>query len=125
MASGTKENEIPWHVGIQSPRQQNPGLLAKFNVFNQAVATSGDYIQFFSNDFRNHHILNPHTGYSSSQIASTTVLAPTCMQADAYATALMVMDVQQGIDLIETLEGIEAYIVTKQLETLTSSGFSA
>ncbi|MCB2160463.1 FAD:protein FMN transferase [bacterium] len=123
-ASGEREQSGPWQIGIQSPRQENPDLLQKISLSNCALATSGDYQQFYSPDMANHHILNPLTGYSSTFLSSASVLAPSCMLADAYATVLMVMDPMLGMELIEGMPGVEAFLVTKQMETIRSTNFS-
>ncbi len=123
MAAGEKTPRSLWQIGIQSPRFEKPGLLASFAVQNQAVATSGDYHQAFTPDLTLHHILDPLTGVSAPQLASATVLAASGAQADAMATALMVMEVEAGLALVESLPGIEAYLVTKGLEEIQSTGF--
>ena len=88
-----------------------------------AVATSGDYMQAFTADFQHHHIINPRTGYSSTELASATIVANSGAMADGLATAAMVMGVEQSLILIESLEAVEAYLVSKNMETYPSSGF--
>jgi thiamine biosynthesis lipoprotein len=121
-AAGTKAQHAPWRIGIQQPRSETAHLLHAFSVQDQAVATSGDYIQPYTDDFIHHHIIDPRTGYSASALASATVTGATGMQADALATAFMVMDPEQGLELIETLPGYEAYLVTKDSQVLHSTG---
>lgn len=107
--------EQPWKIGIQSPRPAGERLIARLNAANEAVATSGDYLQPFSADFSQHHILNPRTGHSSPALASATVIAPHLAQADALATTLMLMDPPAGLRLIRNL-GLRAILVTKDLQ---------
>jgi thiamine biosynthesis lipoprotein len=123
MASGTKEGEIPWRVGVQSPREGEGGILASFNVMDQAVATSGDYMQYFSQDMNHHHILDPRTGYSAPYVASSTVLASNCMIADAIATALMVLQPSEGIRILNEAPGVEGMLITKSMEEIKSASF--
>ena len=88
-ALGTSEDGDPWKVGIRDP--QNPdGILATIEASDCAVATSGDYIQYFQYDGRRyHHMLNPWTGEPKLTASrSVTVTAPSCMQADAAGTAV-------------------------------------
>ena len=68
------------------------------SVSNQAMATSGNYRNFKEYDNVPYsHIINPRTGRpTQSNIASVTVVAPNCMDADALATALNVMEVEEG-----------------------------
>lgn len=122
-ASGEKSACQAWRVGVQSPRQANSTTIERIRLSNRAMATSGDYQQYFSSDLANHHILNPKTGRSSPFLASASVLAPSCMEADAYATALMVMDPDEGLSLVEQLVGVEALLVTKQMDKIFSTGF--
>ncbi len=123
MASGKKEGKTPWRIGIRSPRENVPGLLANVSIENQGVATSGDYFQAFSSDFSNHHIIDPHTGYSSPELASVSIIAPTVAAADSLATAVMVMG-KEGLELVEELPLCEAYIVTKGGLVFNTAGFN-
>ena len=103
--------------------RSQPSLLAQINVSGQAVATSGDYMQYFSPDLAHHHILDSRTGQSPLELASVTVVAPTCLQADALATAVTVLGKKKGIELLEKLPDIEALLVTKDLIEYRSTGF--
>ena len=123
LASGQKNPETNWQIGIQSPRQKQ--LLAKFGVENQAVATSGDYLQAYSPDLRYHHILDPHTGYSAPSLASATVVAPSAMVADGLATAVMAMPPQAALTLLEQTTAVEGYLITKNGDILQTHGFHA
>jgi thiamine biosynthesis lipoprotein len=68
-----------------------------------AVATSGDYRRYFHHARRRaSHTLDPRTGYPiANDVASVTVLAPTCMAADALSTALTVMGLEAGLAFAE------------------------
>ena len=122
MALGEKKPCSPWKIGLQAPRAEMGKLMETFNVHNQAVATSGDYMQAFTPDFTCHHIIDPRIGYSSPELASVSVLAPTVALADGLATAVMVMG-KAGLALVEELSSCEAYVVTKDSRVLKSSGF--
>ena len=123
LASGRSKLGTAWQIGIQSPRRNGPQLLAKFGVENRAVATSGDYMQTYSADFRHHHILDPRTGCSAPSLASATVTAPSAMLADGLATAVMAMPPQEAIVLLEQIAVCEGYLVTKSAETIQTSNF--
>lgn len=123
--TGEKSATQPWQIGIQAPRQTGSNLLTSFSVRNQAVATSGDYMQSFTEDMTEHHILHPRTGHSTPAVASATVLAESGAVADALATALLVMDVGNGLRVVEALNGCEAYVVGKDLTVSQSTGFPA
>jgi thiamine biosynthesis lipoprotein len=125
MASGLKEGDAPWKIGIKSPRDSQPGLLDQISVSDQAVATSGDYFQYYSVDLRHHHIIDPRIGYSDPELASVTVVSGRAMLSDALATAVMVLGVDQGLRLIESIPNVEAYLVAKDLEVVATSGFGS
>jgi thiamine biosynthesis lipoprotein len=122
MAMGEKTSHTPWKVGLQAPRDKIGNLMATFRVQNKALATSGDYMQAFTQDFSNHHIIDPRTGRSSPELASVTIMAPTVTLADGLATAVMVMGTK-GFSLIEDLPTCEAYVVTKDSIVLKTTGF--
>jgi thiamine biosynthesis lipoprotein len=122
VAGGEKGGGIPWRVGIRGPR---PGLalLAAFDARNKAVATSGDYMQPFTEDYAQHHILDPRTGTSAPEMASATVVAPDAATADALATLVMVLGPRRGRELLEEQADCEGHFVSKSLEVTRTSGF--
>jgi FAD:protein FMN transferase len=121
MAMGQNAYRVPWEVGIQSPRQEQGIVMARFGIENRAVATSGDYMQPFASDYSEHHILDPRTGHSAHELSSATVIAPTAILADALATAVMVMGAERGMELIRGLPGCETFLVTKDQTIRTST----
>lgn len=123
MGLGRRADGSPWQIGIAHPRQRDDGLLGAVAVTMQAVATSGDYMHSFSQDLRQHHIIDPRTGKSPADLASVTVLAPTAMDADALSTSVMVLGCTEGVALVERLPHVEALVVTKTMELVQTSGF--
>lgn len=124
LASGRKSAITPWRIGVRAPRADQPGFLARISLEDQAIASSGDYIQAYSADFKHHHIIDPRTGFSSPELAGVTVVASNTAQADALATATMVLGLEAGMDLINSLPGCEALFVTKSLEVVSTQGMS-
>lgn len=121
---GQRSDGRPWRVGVANPRPQTgAGVLAVLPVWGQAVATSGDYINYFSQDFSRHHIIDPRTGRSPAELASVSVLAPTATAADALSTAIMVLGRAEGLALVTQLPGVEALVITKAMEVERSPGF--
>ncbi|MFC1521240.1 FAD:protein FMN transferase [Elusimicrobiota bacterium] len=105
-AYGKNHRNEYWNVGIERPeagRMPGEKLHKVVVVKNGAVATSGNYRNFFiQNGKRYSHIIDPHTGSPvTHMLASAAVIAPTCREADAVATALMVLGTQKGIEWIE------------------------
>lgn len=92
-AMGVSEDGDPWRVGVRDPDDPN-GIVAEVEVSDGAVATSGDYVRAFEHGgHRYHHLLDPRTAApSATQRRSLTVTGPTCLDADAAATALFSLD---------------------------------
>jgi len=82
---------------------------------DQALATSGDYRNFFEvNGKRYSHVIDPRSGYPvSNGVISVSIIAGTCTLADGLATAVMVMGPTQGIALIDHLENVEGLIIVQ------------
>ncbi|MCD4720298.1 MAG: FAD:protein FMN transferase [Desulfobacula sp.] len=117
-ASGKNKKGKYWSVGISSPDKQfaNQSLYKIVRLNNQALATSGNYRNFFEiNKKVFSHIIDPKTGFPiDNQIVSASVISKDCTFADGLATALMVMDVQKAIKLVNRLENTECLIIQKK-----------
>ena len=111
-----------WRVGIQHPRRRGQTLEA-LEVSNAAVCTSGDY-QRHASHADEHHLVDPRTGASPTELASLTVVAPNAMLADALATAAFVLGAKAGLALIERA-GADGMAVTRHLERTATRGFEA
>jgi thiamine biosynthesis lipoprotein len=118
-----KAHGVPWTLGIQAPREAAGTLAAVFALSDQAAATSGDYMQPFTPDCRQHHILDPRTGESPPALSSATVVAPSAALADALATAVMVLGNQAGLQVVAGLPGCEASTIAKDLRLRQTPGF--
>ncbi|NCS89043.1 MAG: hypothetical protein CO127_03750 [Ignavibacteria bacterium CG_4_9_14_3_um_filter_36_18] len=113
-----------WRVGVQHPRNRQT-LLVKLNLNGKAVATSGDYEQYFEVDgVRYHHIINPVTGYPAEGLQSATVIAKNDTWADAVSTAVFVLGQVEGMKLVELLKETEALIIDSNGNKKMSSGFN-
>lgn len=115
---GKNKRGHPWVVGITKPEKKglNPALYKTISLKNRAIATSGNYRNYFERDGQLFsHIIDPKTGFPvGNKVVSTSVIAENCTIADGLATALMVMEVQKGIDLVNSLPNIECLIIQKQ-----------
>jgi FAD:protein FMN transferase len=110
-----------WKIGIDKPiLDVLPGmeLQTVISLDNQALATSGDYRNYFENDGELFsHMIDPTTGYpTKNAVASVSITAPSCITADALATALMVMGLD-GIKLIDSIEEVEAMLIIRTNDT--------
>ncbi len=101
-ASGVNERGLPWHVSIDLPIESNDTVVHSSALVLQldkgGIATSGNYRNYKIVDGRKvAHIIDPRTGHTAiSNLLSATVIATDCMNADAYATALMVMGLDRA-----------------------------
>jgi len=101
-ALGSAADGGPWTVGIRAP--EHPERLAgSLEVQDAAVATSGDYLQYFLHRGRRyHHLLDPATAEPrATPVRSVTVTAPTCVAADAAATAVFGMAPERAARLLQ------------------------
>lgn len=100
-AKGKRLDDSTWTVGIEQPNEdisEGASLRVTLRVKDKALATSGNYKKFFVEDGKKYaHIINPFTGYpAKNNLLSATVVADNCMTADAYATAFMVMGMEES-----------------------------
>ncbi len=120
---GTKPDGTPWRVGLQNP-DKNEDAVTIMNIKNRAVATSGNYERYFNDTTKRSHIADPRTGYSSGNLISSTVIANSAMDADAFATAVFILGENEGLDMIENTDNIECLIITTDKRIVRSTGFS-
>jgi thiamine biosynthesis lipoprotein len=100
--AGQRPGGASWRVGIEQPNPGGRRIQRALPMHeNGAIATSGDYRNFFEADGQRYaHIIDPRTGRPvDNTLASVTVIAPKCMTADGWATALSVLGLKQGIEL--------------------------
>jgi len=104
-----------WTIGLEHPR--TPGqALAALKLKDMAVATSGDYVNYFIHSHRRYsHIMDPRTGRpAQGTVVEASVIAPDCMTANALAKAPFVMGLEKGMKLLNGLGKIEGIIVTEE-----------
>ncbi|MBN1446554.1 MAG: FAD:protein FMN transferase [Bacteroidetes bacterium] len=113
-----------WSIGIQHPRSPSE-LVAVIDPCGRAVATSGDYEQYFEQDNRRyHHIFDPATGMPARSCQSVTVLAADDLTADALATAVFVMGPRKGMEFLQRDPHIEGMIIDEQGVEHSTPGFA-
>jgi FAD:protein FMN transferase len=114
-ARGTNAQQLLWRIGIDKPQTHGRSVQKVLSLDNAALATSGNYRNYFLIDDRRYmHVINPATGWpAESRLASVTVLAETCMLADAWATALLVLGIERGLAVAEQL-GLQALFIVDQ-----------
>ncbi len=117
---GQKDAETPWRVGIRKPDRKSPDPIVYASLYasDESVVSSGDYERFFEENGKvYHHIINPFTGYpSDNEIRGASVILKSSMEADALATALIVMGRDEAIKFIEEND-LEACLVFKDMSS--------
>lgn len=117
VVSGVNPHKQAWRIGINRPVEDSLSkgnrLQTILNLSQTAMATSGNYRNFYYKNGKKYaHTINPHTGYPiEHSLLSATVLAPTCAQADAYATAFMVMGLEQSKLFLNKHPELQAYLI--------------
>lgn len=122
---GSKPDKSAFVLGIQEPFSQNASSIPNVSVTNKSLVTSGVYERcFYENDVLYHHILDTQTGYPvDNGLWSVTILSDSSMEGDAYSTMCLCLGLDEGMELIEKTEGIEALFITEDMELYYSSGF--
>ena len=114
--SGHTAEKRPWRVGIRNPFDRNE-IIKIVSLSHGGVATSGTYV-------RGLHIYNPHKpGKQLTELQSVTVIGPNVYDADRFATAVFAMG-KRGLQLIDAVQGLEAYIIDSKGKALYTEGFT-
>lgn len=120
---GTKPDDSVWAVALEAPQDDRRSAMGVIELADAAIATSGDYRHWALVDGqRVSHTMDPRTGRPlPAALASVTVVAGCCMDADAYATALMVAGADEGPALARRL-GLDALFVAREADQLRAIG---
>ncbi|MGB3618923.1 MAG: FAD:protein FMN transferase [Catalinimonas sp.] len=119
---GESPADVPWTIGIRNPKYRDqpggPAGVLKISLANRALATSGNYENYYEVDGRRYaHTIDPKTGFPVQHtLLSASVLADDCMTADAYATAFMVLGTDSAIALARQLPELEVLLVYDDAE---------
>ena len=117
VTQGISEKRVPWRIGVTKPTEDSLSigdeLQTVLNVTNKAMATSGNYRNFYYKDGKKYaHTIDPKTGYPvQHSLLSATVLANNCATADAYATSFMVMGIEKAKGVLERHPELMAYFI--------------
>lgn len=121
----------PWKIGVENPNfDGSQSVMKAISLTDASMATSGTYRKFKVDEDGNKyaHIIDPKTGYSSkNNVLSVSVIAKECMIADAYATALMTMKIDDIKDFVKGHPELKVFVIfendDKELETLSFNDF--
>lgn len=122
---GTKPGGVPWNIGIRKPFAEASELIRTVEADDISIVTSGTYERYFEKDGTiYHHILDPASGWPvQNGLQSVTVLSSSSAEGDALSTTCFVLGLERGMELVESLDGIEAMFITDDQELHCSGGF--
>lgn len=117
-------NKDYWTVGIQDPRKRRNKFIGAILVKDKSVVTSGNYERNFELGGNTYgHLISPKTGCPiEGDFLSVTVVAEESIYADAFATGLFLMNLEDALDIVEKNENIEVIFVTKDNKIYVTSG---
>jgi thiamine biosynthesis lipoprotein len=119
--AGRKPDGSPWVSGIQDPRGAQGRYFAMLELDNHAFSTAGDYARSYIVDGkRYHHIIDPRTGYPATRSRSVTVWAPDAFLADVIDDSIFILGPEEGLKLVESLDGVGAVIVDAKNQVIIS-----
>ncbi|MCB1689318.1 MAG: FAD:protein FMN transferase [Halioglobus sp.] len=112
--SGLSGRGDPWRIAIEQPESSERSVATTVSLSDVALATSGDYRNYFeANGKRYSHSIDPRTGYPvAHDLVSVTVVHPSCMIADAWATALTVLGAERAMAVAQA-QGLAVYFIRR------------
>lgn len=124
---GTKPDGGNFNIGIQDPSKTDGSILGYVAVSNKSIVTSGSYERYFIQDGkRYHHILNPSTGYPvENGLSSVTIISDESIDGDALSTTCFVLGKDEGMKLINNLDGIQAIFIDNNGKMYFSDGIGS
>ena len=130
VTQGVNEKRLPWKIGVTKPTDDslniNQEIQTVLNVTDKAMATSGNYRNFYYKGGKKYaHTIDPKTGYPvQHNILSSTVLASNCATADAYATAFMVLGLDGAKAILKKHPELMVYFIYSDKDGKNAVWFS-
>ena len=133
MARGGKPDGSSWVVGIEKPAanwDSEKVVQQRVALRDKGIVTSGSYRKYVERDGKRYsHCIDPTTGYPvEHNLLSATVIAENSVWADALASVCMVMGMERSLEIIQPMDGVEAYYIfvndQGELETFATEGFN-
>jgi FAD:protein FMN transferase len=119
-----KPDGSPWLIGIQNPYKSRGQYIGIVRISDETVVTSGGYVRYFEKDeIKYHHILDPRTGYpANSGIISATIIGQNSMEADALSTAVFILGLRDGMELVSRNPSVEGIFITSEKKVYVTRG---
>ena len=123
---GAKANGETWLSAIENPfDDEEERYLAYLGLAGQSIVTSGSYQRYYYvNGKKYHHIIDKETLMPAVGFESVSIVCENSADGDGLSTALFCMSLEDGMALIESLEGVEAHWVLSDGTRVKSSGFA-
>lgn len=119
---GVNSKGTDWVIGINTPYEDSKytDYSVSVSLHNMSIATSGNYRKFYvENEQRISHTIDPRTGYpTNNTLLSASVITDLCIDADALATACMVMGIEKSIAFFETYTQYNAILMYEHNDSL-------
>lgn len=124
LAVGSKPGGASFNIGIQKPFAEQGKAITTVKVNDQSVVSSGIYQRYFKVDDKiYHHILNPATGYPcENSLLGVTIICNSSADADGLSTTCFVLGKKRGLELINSISGVEAVFITSDYKLYYTSG---
>ncbi len=121
---GGKPTGEAFSVGIQQPFDDTGVSITSVALGDQSAVSSGVYERYFESDGEfYHHILDPHTGYPiDNDLLGVTIISDLSIDGDALSTSVFCLGLEQGLDLVHSLEGVEAIFIDENMTIHKSAG---
>lgn len=121
---GEKPGGAAFSIGVQSPMNSGD-LLRVLSLRDKSLVTSGTYERYFEQDGkRYHHVLDPFTGFpADTDLSAVTVLSDSSLWGDALSTACLLLGVDDGLKLIDSIPDAEVLFVRTDGTVITTAGF--
>jgi thiamine biosynthesis lipoprotein len=122
---GEKPTGEAFKVGIQKPFADRNEIVATMELKDKSVVSSGVYERYFKQDGKlYHHILDPKTGYSyENNLIAVTIISPKSVDGDGLSTSCFALGLEDGLKLINSIEGVHAVFITDDYKLHYSDGF--
>lgn len=124
---GSKVDGTPYTIGVQKPFDETGTAMASVNIADCTLVSSGVYERYFETEDGSlyHHILDTATGYPiDNGLYGVTIICEDSVDGDALSTTVFSLGLEEGMELIESLDKTEAIFITDEMETVISSGIS-
>lgn len=124
---GNRYDKTDYRIGIQRPFDESGQIITSVEVSDCSVVSSGIYQRYFEKDGKlYHHILNPETGYPyENNLLQVTILSDSSADGDALSTCCYTLGLEKGMELVESLENVQAIFITDDYEIHTAGNYQA